>query len=193
MSSLWTSARLVRLAAVIFVGGTIAVVIAYGGLSFWLLAGRGRPVRARSPAQHREHSNRAAFVGSLVSTLRDCLLLEFRDLDLDGERLHDPPCRGRNMCRSDDRGDRSKDAADLVRADVQLARGLEVHEVRDRRGVDGRPAARLEGVLRPLLPRAAQARPGGPPCLRGVPEGLPVGEAGPSDAAVEVWEGEGGR
>jgi hypothetical protein len=24
-------------------------------------------------------------------------------------------------------------------------------------------------------------------------KGLPVGEAGPSDAAVEVWEGEGGR
>ena len=87
--------------------------------------------QARAPA-----ARGSSLPATETSRLDAALFLELCDLDRDREGLDDLPCRGCDPRRSDDGGDRGEDAADLLGVDIELARCLEVHQVRDRRGID---------------------------------------------------------
>ena len=65
------------------------------------------------------------------------LVVHLRDLDRDLERGGDLARRGCDPRRADDRCDRRKHATDLLGVDTHLACNGEVHQVRDRRRIDG--------------------------------------------------------
>src|SRR5215203_3822744 len=64
-------------------------------------------------------------------------LLELGDLDLDSERLHDLSCGGCDPRCADDRCDCGEDTTNAFGVDIELARDFEVHQIRERGGING--------------------------------------------------------
>jgi hypothetical protein len=69
-----------------------------------------------------------------------------RDLDLDIKCVDDLAGCGCDPGGADDRGDRGEDAADLLGIDTDLAGGVEVQQIGDRRGIDGDQRGDAESV-----------------------------------------------
>src|SRR5215207_2103342 len=64
-------------------------------------------------------------------------LLELGDLDLDSERLHDLSRGGCDPRCADDRCDCGEDTTNAFGVDIELARDFEVHQIRERGGING--------------------------------------------------------